>query len=221
MARRAMSAGTVLETLRRGGRQILGRPLTDIEVRTFGKYLDLLRKWQSVHRMIGSDEPIWIVERVFLDSLLFRRVLPADARNVLDAGSGAGIPGIPLKLVEPELQLTMVESRQRRVSFLSVAIRELSLDRTRVYGGRLEAVVRESPNQFDAVVARCAGDVGYLFGIGAHLVRPGGVVIASGPPEEYPLPAGQWVTVPGVNSDETRRFAVYSRPEAASAANHV
>ena len=211
-AERPEFSGAAFEMLRRGGRQILGRELTDTEVQQFSKYLYLLQKWQKVHRLIGSDEPIWIVQRVFLDSLLFRRVLPADARNVLDAGSGAGIPGIPLKLVEPELRLTMVESRHRRASFLAAAIRELSLSRTHLIAGRLEAVVRESPDQFDAVVARCAGDVGYLFGIGAHLVRPGGIVIASGPPKEHPLPAGQWVTVPGANRGEVRRFAVYLRP---------
>jgi 16S rRNA (guanine527-N7)-methyltransferase len=205
-------ARTALEALRGGGRKILGRDLTDSEVQQFDKYLNILRKWQTVHRLIGSDEPLWIVNRVVLDSLLFRRVLPADARDVLDAGSGAGIPAIPLKLVQPELRLTMVESRQRRASFLAAAIRELSLSETRLIAGRLEGVVRESSDQFDAVVARCAGDVGYLFGLGAHLVRPGGVVIASGPPKEHPLPAGQWVTVPGANPGETRRFAVYRRP---------
>jgi 16S rRNA (guanine527-N7)-methyltransferase len=170
-----------------------------------------LVKWQGVHRLLGSGEPKWIVQRIFLDSLLFRRVLPAWARDVLDAGSGAGVPGIPLKLVDPGLQLTMVESRQRRASFLSAAIRELSLSETQVIAHRLETVVRESPDRFDAVVARCAGDVGFLFGIGAHLVRPGGVVIASGPPKEHPLPAGRWVTAPGLTPGEIRRFAVFVR----------
>jgi 16S rRNA (guanine527-N7)-methyltransferase len=212
VAEPTIPARTALETLRSGGRKVLGRDLTDGEVQQLDKYLNIMRKWQKVHRLIGSDEPIWIVNRVLLDSLLFRRVLPADARNVLDAGSGAGIPAIPLKLVQPDLRLTMVESRQRRASFLAAAIRELSLSGTRLIAGRLEVVVRESPDQFDAVVARCAGDVGFLFGLGAHLVRPGGIVIASGPPKEHPLPAGQWVTVPGVNPGETRRFAVYRRP---------
>jgi 16S rRNA (guanine527-N7)-methyltransferase len=170
-----------------------------------------LVKWQSIHRLLGSSEPKWIVERIFLDSLLFRRILPADARDVLDAGSGAGVPGIPLKLVDPRLRLTLVESRQRRVSFLSAAIRELALAETRVVSERLEAVVRDSSGRFDSVVARCAGNVGFLFGIGAHLVRPGGVVIVSGPPEEYRLPAGQWITVPSVSPGETRRFAVFVR----------
>lgn len=172
----------------------------------------MLLKWQKVHRLLGSADPGWIVDRVFLDSLLFRRVLPADARTVLDAGSGAGIPGIPLKLVDSGLRLTMVESRQRRASFLAAAIREVPLESSEVIAGRLEDVVRSFPDQFDAVVARCAGDVGYLFGLGAHLVRPGGVVIASGPPTEHPLPAGQWVTVAGVGAGQTRRFAVYQRP---------
>jgi 16S rRNA (guanine(527)-N(7))-methyltransferase RsmG len=133
------------------------------------------------------------------------------ALDVLDAGSGAGVPGIPLKLVDPGLRLTMVESKQRRVSFLSTAIRELPLTQTEVIGDRLEAVVRPFADRFDVVVARCAGDIGYLFGLGAHLVRPGGMVIASGPPREHRLPAGQWVTVPGLESGKPRRFAVFVR----------
>jgi 16S rRNA (guanine527-N7)-methyltransferase len=170
-----------------------------------------LIKWQRIHRLLGSSDPGWVVEHIFLDSLLFRRVLPDGVRTVLDAGSGAGVPGIPLKLVDPALDLTMVESRQRRASFLSTAIRELSLDGTRVIADRLEAVLRTGADRFDAVVARCAGDVGFLFGIGAHLVRPGGVVVASGPPKEHDLPAGRWVTVPGAVPGSSRRFAVYVR----------
>lgn len=130
---------------------------------------------------------------------------------MLDVGSGAGLPGLPLKIVRPTLRLTMVESRQRRASFLSTAARELALADVRVIADRLESSVRELADSFDAVVARCAGDLGYLFGVGAHLVRVGGIVIASGPPEEHPLPVGRWITVPGVAKSETRRFAVYVR----------
>jgi 16S rRNA (guanine527-N7)-methyltransferase len=192
---------------------ILGRDLTETESGSFRNYLNLLIKWNNIHRLLGSDDPKWIVDRIFLDSLLFRRALPAGVRSVLDAGSGAGVPGIPLKLVDPEMELTMVESRLRRASFLATAIRELSLPRTRVIADRLESVVRTSPGAFDAVVARCAGSVGVLFGLGAHLVRRGGIVIASGPPEEHRLPAGRWMTVPGIVSGQTRRFAVYIREE--------
>ena len=202
---------TELPELRSGARRILCRDLTNSEADQFCKYLNLLVKWQGVHRLLGSPDPHWIVERIFLDSLLFLRVLPPDAREVLDVGSGAGVPGIPLKLVIPDLRLTMVESRQRRASFLSTAVRELSLRDVRVIPERLESMVRNGADRFDAVVARCAGDVGYLFELGARLARPGGVVIASGPPKIHPLHVGEWITTPGINSGETRNFALYRR----------
>lgn len=202
---------TELAALRAGALRILCRDLTDTEVEKFHKYLTLLIKWQKIHRLIGSAESSWIVERIFLDSLLFLRALPSGTRKILDVGSGAGVPGLPLKFVVPDLHLTMVESRQRRASFLSTVVRELSLRDARVIPQRLESMVREDADHFDAIVARCAGDVGYLFRLAAHLVGPGGMVIASGPPEEHQLPVGAWITVPGVKPGETRRFAVYRR----------
>ena len=202
---------TELTALRAGALRILGRELTDTEADKFCKYLNILIKWQKIHRLVGSSEPSWIVDRIFLDSLLFLRALPSGARKILDVGSGAGVPGLPLKLVIPDLRLTMVESRQRRASFLFTVVRELALPDVRVIPRRLESIVREDADHFEAIVARCAGDVAYLFGLGAHLVERGGMVIASGPLEEYQLPIGAWITVPGVKRGETRRFAIYRR----------
>jgi 16S rRNA (guanine527-N7)-methyltransferase len=202
---------TELAALRAGARRILCRDLSESEADQFDKYLNILIKWQKIHRLLGSSDPYWIVDRIFLDSLLFLRVLPSGAREILDVGSGAGIPGIPLKLIVPDLRLTMVESRQRRASFLSTVVRELSLRDVKVIPQRLESIVGEDSDYFDAIVARCAGGVGYLFGLGAQLVRPGGIVIASGPPEEHKLPVGSWITVPGVKPGEIRRFAIYRR----------
>ena len=200
-----------LSALRVGARRILDRSLTETETAIFYNYLNLLVRWHRIHRLLGSTEPGWIVDRIFLDSLLFLRVLPPDVKEILDVGSGAGIPGIPLKIVVPDLRLTMIESKQRRASFLSTVARELRLRDVSVIPARLESIIREAADRFDAVVARCAGDVGFLFGLCAHLIRPGGVVIASGPPEEHPLPVGEWVTIPGVRPGEVRRFAVYRR----------
>ena len=82
--------------------------------------------------MVGSDGPAWIVENLFLDSLLFLRVLPTPLHSLLDLGSGAGLPGIPLKIVRGDLELVLVESRRRRASFLSTVVRELALANVRV-----------------------------------------------------------------------------------------
>ena len=148
------------------------------------------------------------MQKIFLDSLLFLHVLPPSAQGILDVGSGAGVPGIPLKIVKPHLQLTMVESRRRRASFLSSTVRDIPLLNTLVIYDRLEAVASELTHEFDVVVARCVGDATSLLSLSVNFLRPGGMVIVSGPPDEYALPLGRWVTVPGVGSSETRRFAV-------------
>lgn len=175
----------------------------------FNKYLKLLQKWQKSQRLIGSTEARWIVENLFLDSLLFLHLVPDGVRTVADLGSGSGIPGIPIKIVRPELSLTLIESRERRASFLSAAVRELGFGRVRVVNARAEHVAAESPGAFDVVVMRCAGDLSTVMPIAASLVTPGGIVIAGGPPTTRPLSMGSWHDVPGAQPGTSRRFAVY------------
>ena len=199
-----------LERLAEGAHEILSRPLTERERGLFYKYLKLLIKWRKSQRLIGSAEPHWIVENLFLDSLLFLKVLPSPPSNLLDLGAGAGLPGIPLKIMLGEIELVLVESRRKRVSFLWSAVRELALDNVRVVDGRVEDLMDELEGRFDAVVMRCAGDPGELFPIAARLLRPGGTVVASGPPRPRPLPLGDWITVEtGREGGRSRRFAVY------------
>jgi 16S rRNA (guanine527-N7)-methyltransferase len=197
-----------------GARSILGRPLSDLELDRHQKYLNMLIKWQRIHRLLGSVEPDWIIENVLLDSLLFVKVLPYGSAEILDLGAGAGIPGIPLAIVLPHARLTLVEARQRRASFLSSTLRELGLGNARLLHARLavDAIPRELSQAFDAVVMRCAGDPAEVIPIGLQLAKPGGVVIASGPPRPRPLPSGEWVEVPGITPGSKRRFAVIQSP---------
>lgn len=198
--------------LREGAREILGRHLSNPEADLFSKYLKLLNKWGSVSRLIGSTDPDWIVERLFLDSLLFLRVLPASVRSLLDFGAGAGVPGIPIRIVKPEMELTLLEGQRRRASFLSTVVRELGLHRVRIVHARAEQTLDELRGAFDAVVMRCAGSLDETLPLAVQFVRPAGVVIASGPPyARHPYPGTEWVTVPGVGAGATRRFAV-ARP---------
>lgn len=201
------------ERLAAGGAAILGRALTSRERDQFDRYLELLIKWQKAHRLVGSADPVWIVEHLFLDSLLFLRLLPSDTRALLDLGSGAGLPGLPIKIVRSEVELTLVESRRRRASFLSTAVRELALKGARVVPHRVEEKLEELEGRFDAVVMRCAGDPGYMIPIAERLVVPKGLVIGSGPPRARTLTHGDWTTVRGVAPGTTRRFAIYRRPD--------
>jgi 16S rRNA (guanine527-N7)-methyltransferase len=196
------------QLLNEGAREILGRELSDTELESLRKYREMLIKWQRVQRLVGSTDAVWISEALFLDSLLFLRVLPPEVRSVADLGSGAGLPGIPIKIVRPEIDVTLIESRERRISFLSAVVRELHLPGIRVLGARAEDLVDDTGPRFGAVVMRCAGNPGRLLALAARLVDQGGTVVVAGPPEPRALSVGQSVEVPGVRRGQTRRFAV-------------
>lgn len=210
-----MSSNTYWSYFQSGAREILGRPLSAEEAGRFEKYMELLIKWNRVHRLIGSSDPAWIVDKVFLDSLLFLRVLPRGLLSLADLGSGAGIPGVPLKIVSPQFELTLIEARQHRASFLATALRELSLAGVRVLPVRVEQAVDQCSAQFEAVVMRCAGRPGELLPLAIRLVIPGGVVVASGPPRPRPVALGDWVRVTGVGGSGSRIFLVHRREASA------
>jgi 16S rRNA (guanine527-N7)-methyltransferase len=109
-----------------GAKAILGRDLVAREIAAFDAYVDELLTWQRRTRLVGSADPGWIVDHLLLDSLLFVRFLGGAAR-VLDLGSGAGVPGIPVKIVAPWLSMSLVEARRKRASFLAAVIRRLGL----------------------------------------------------------------------------------------------
>jgi 16S rRNA (guanine527-N7)-methyltransferase len=198
-----------LDALASGAASILGRSLTAIELGSFRKYLKLLQKWQKSQRLIGSPDEGWIVENLFLDSLLFLRALPEDVLSLADIGSGAGLPGIPIKIVRNNIRVSLIESRAKRASFLSAAVRELGLQDIQVIAGRVEQYADEARGAFDAAVMRCAGDFSDTVQLAAPLVGRGGLIVASGPPTPRPLKMGSWVEVPGVRSGTSRRFAVF------------
>jgi 16S rRNA (guanine527-N7)-methyltransferase len=206
---------TALQALQDGAAGILARPLTAKECDNFAKYLGLLVKWQRAHRLVGSSDPMWIVEHLFLDSLLFLRLLPTSVGSLADLGSGAGLPGLPLKIVRSDLDVTLIESRRRRAMFLRSAIRSMALVGAHVIEDRVESLSIELAGRFDAVIMRCAGDIEAMVPLAAGLVSPGGLVIASGPPRPREIAAAEWVTVPGIRRGATRHFAVYRKPVSA------
>ena len=196
-----------LAALGDGATRILGRELSPEQIEAFGRYLQILAKWQKVSRLVGSADPGWIVEHIFLDSLLFLKVLPEKARSVLDVGSGAGVPGIPIKIARPWITLTLVESRRRRASFLQSAVREIGLEGVRILNVRADALVGTSDAGFDAVVFRCAAELSSMFPLARRLVAPGGVILGSGPPSPRFVAEVEWVEVertPG----QSRLFAL-------------
>jgi 16S rRNA (guanine527-N7)-methyltransferase len=184
----------------------LRRELTDQEARSIDKYLNLLSKWQRAQRLVGSTSRPWLIENVLIDSLRFLELIPKDARRVVDIGSGAGIPGIPVAVVRPSLEIVMVEAMRRRVSFLATVIRELALINASVVESRVEQLGPEYDRAFDVAVMRCAGTAESLVPRVMTLVKLGGTVVASSSPHQSPSDALGGELVPVAGSGERRYF---------------
>jgi 16S rRNA (guanine527-N7)-methyltransferase len=183
---------------------LLGRAATPTERNTFGRYANLLVLWNRTHHLTSLRTRADIGRGLFLDSLLFTPVLPCSPVRVLDIGAGAGIPGVPLRVVDPGLSLSLIESRRKPVSFLHALLRELALPDIAVYHGRAETIVSEVPelqNKFDIVLARAVGLGALLVETALAYLRVGGRLIAAGPPAGTALPAlggagsAEWKTI--------------------------
>lgn len=188
---------------------IIGRELSRPEITLIGKYLEILREWNRVQRLVGRGDTKSLVDNIVLDSLLFLKVLPASTSRVLDVGSGAGVPGIPLKILKPAIDLVMVDARRKRVSFLSAAIRTLGFEGARAVHTRIEDVETCELGGFDAIVARCTAGPMRLFGAVEQLLSANGVVVVAGPPVGgVHGPNLRWMSVRNPVTGRTRNFAI-------------
>ena len=118
-------------------------------------YLTLMQKWNKVHNLTAVRDADEMVVLHLLDSLV---VLPfIDGKALLDVGSGAGLPGIPLAICLPDLKVTVIDSNNKKVSFMRQAKAELGIDNLEVLGGRVEEI---APNRkFDIVISRAFSDL--------------------------------------------------------------
>ena len=207
------------ESLAEGFRKTLGRAPKRQELEKLERYLGLLVQWNRVNRLTGYRAPGEIAEKLLLDSLLFLEVLPGSARRVLDLGTGAGIPGIPVKIAAPHIHLTLIEARRRRGSFLALVVRELGLDRVVLLRGRAEKLILEQPDlrgAFDAVLSRGFGPLETTVVLAQHFLKPGGAFIASGPPVHagsltLSETSASWKLVSSPLRPHSRRFLVVEK----------
>lgn len=132
-------------------------------------YLALLEKWNKVHNLTAVRDPEEMVTLHLLDSL---SVLPhIKAKRLLDVGSGAGLPGIPLAICLPDLQVTVMDSSHKKASFMRQAKAELDIPNLEVVCGRVE---KYRPEQlFDIVISRAFSDLAEFVALTRHLCAPG------------------------------------------------
>ena len=117
----------------------------------FEQYLSLLLKWNARTNLTSVREPDAIARRHFAESIFAARRVPPEVKTLLDFGSGAGLPGIPIAICRPEITVTLAESQGKKAAFLREAVRTLGL-KAEVWAGRVEAMPEE--RVFDAVTLR-------------------------------------------------------------------
>src|SRR5690606_19852668 len=161
-------------------------------------------------------EPRQMVTLHLLDSLAIAPHTAGIAR-LADLGTGPGLPGIPLAIARPDLQVTLVESNGKKARFLREAVRQLGLGNARVAESRAEAL--DEPGAHDAITARALATLAQIVAVGGHLVAPGGRLLAmkgqrpdaelAALPPDWRLQAVHRLQVPGLDAE--RHLAVVER----------
>ncbi len=184
-------------------------------------YLALLARWNATYNLTAIRDPRDMVAKHLLDSLAMQPFVRG-LRTLADLGTGPGLPGIPLAIATPGLQVTLVESNGKKARFLREAVRQLGLGNVQVAESRIEAF--QPGTHFDAITARALATLPLILELGGHLPGPGGRLLAMKgvvPDEEIAaLPAG-WrlaavhpLRVPGLDAERHLVEVARDRPEA-------
>jgi 16S rRNA (guanine527-N7)-methyltransferase len=145
-----LSTQGTAQTLLAGSERLLGRPLSPAELEQMLAYLALLQHWNSAYNLTAIRDPLEMVTRHLLDSL---SVFPWFIEGpVLDAGTGAGLPGIPLAIIKPKLEFTLLDSAGKKVRFLRQVKRELGLANILPLQARLETHL--PPQPYATIISR-------------------------------------------------------------------
>ena len=148
------------------------------------EFLGLLRKWNRVYNLTAIENPSDMVRLHLLDSL---GVLPfLKGARVLDVGTGAGLPGIPLALLSPGREFTLLDSNAKKTRFVRQAVIELGLANVRVEQARIEQF--HPSCGFDVILARAFASLPAIVGETSRLLNPGGTILAQkgkSPVEEF------------------------------------
>jgi 16S rRNA (guanine527-N7)-methyltransferase len=153
----------------------MGLELPAADRSRLAQYLELIARWNRVHNLTAVRETEQMVVLHLLDSL---SILPhlAGAKSILDVGSGAGLPGIPIAIARPDARVTLLDSNHKKSAFLQQAKGELALGNVDVVCDRVEQWQPEG--RYDAVVSRAFSDLGDFVTQARHLVARAGQLIA-------------------------------------------
>jgi 16S rRNA (guanine527-N7)-methyltransferase len=158
----------------------LGIELGDTQLAQFDVYKNELLQWNAKTNLISEKSSQEIITRHFLDSLTAMKFIQKTNARIIDVGCGAGFPGIPLKIALPSLELHLLETNRKKVSFLKHIVRHLNLSDAVVLHDRVENIIKTDvwKEKFDILISRAAFKLSELLPQGEYFLAPGGELIA-------------------------------------------
>lgn len=198
------------------GLEDLGISLNETQIKQFLDYYELLVETNKVMNLTAITEFDEVIEKHFLDSLSLCRIYDLNREiRVLDLGTGAGFPGVPLKIAFPQIRLVLADSLNKRIKFLENVVGELSLQNVSCVHGRAEEMGRnkEYREQFDLCVSRAVANLSSLSEYCIPFVKEGGAFISykSGEIEEEANAAKKAISVLGGELREIYKFDLYEQ----------
>jgi len=197
-----------MEQLLRSGLSTLGLPADGVPALL--RYAELLVEKNKVMNLTAITEPADIAALHFLDSVALLKEVDFRNKTVADVGTGAGFPGLPLRIVEPTIHLTLLDSLNKRIDFLKEVCADLTLSDVTCVHGRAEEFAAGHRGTFDIVTSRAVANLQMLSELCLPLVKPGGYFLAmKSVDSDGEIAAAQnAVKLLGGTVEETRDYAI-------------
>jgi 16S rRNA (guanine527-N7)-methyltransferase len=155
----------------------LGYDLSEKQLNQFERYFELLVEWNEKINLTAITEKKEVYIKHFLDSLYAIKAIDFSNQSICDIGSGAGFPGIPLKIIYPNLDLTIVDALNKRIKFLDLICDELGIEANNVHA-RAEEYIKDKREYFDVVFARAVARLNILSELCIPFVKINGYFVA-------------------------------------------
>ena len=198
------------------GCQAFGISVTERQTEQFLAYYDLLIEWNKVMNLTAITEFEEVMSKHFVDSCALGKAVELDGKKrLLDVGTGAGFPGIPLKIIYPELEVVLLDSLNKRVKFLNEVIERLGLTGITAIHGRAEDIAKQKEyrGSFDLVVSRAVANLSSLSEYCLPFVKTGGAFISykSGEVDEEATQAKRAIYLLGGEVKDIYKFDLFDQ----------